>query len=152
MMKQLIVNKLNRTVFELWTGILAFGILCSVVAFFVNNPGLYILCLLIGILSALAAGYHMWWSIDRALDLGEEGATKSIRLQFLIRYLFLTAVLAFTGIFFGSYVLAAFLGILGIKVGSYLQPVSKKLSTAIYGEEILPDIIEFIDDDDDVKK
>ena len=37
--------------------------------------------------------------------------------------------------------LTAFIGVMGLKVSAYLQPVTKKISRAVYGEEILPDII-----------
>lgn len=142
-------NKLNRTVFELWSGIIAFGLLCAIADIFVPDKIEYIICLLIGIVTALAASYHMWWAIDRALDEGEGGAAKKIRLQFVYRYLALIVVLGIVGVFFGEYVLGTFAGIVGIKVSAYLQPLEKKLSDLVYGEEILPEKIEYLYDEDE---
>ena len=139
-------NKINRTVFELWIGIIAFGLVCLIADIFVPDKITYLICLLIGIITALAAAYHMWWSIDRALDEGEGAATKKIRLQFVYRYLALIIVLGATGIFFGEYVLGTFAGIVGIKVSAYLQPLAKKISNLVYGEEILPEKIEYLYD------
>ncbi|MCQ2081868.1 MAG: hypothetical protein MJZ11_09415 [Lachnospiraceae bacterium] len=140
--------RLNRTVFELWVGILMFAIVGQIVAIFIPNPGKCSLNLWIGTLTALIASFHMWWSLDRALSFDNDNAVKSIRIQFLLRYLFLIAVMGVCGVFFGEYVLAAFFGITGIKIGAYLQPLTKKISTLIYGEEILPPRIEYIDDKD----
>lgn len=142
-------DRINRTVFELWCGIIAFGVLCMAATFFVSDKLKYIVCLLIGIMSALAAAYHMWWALDRALDEGEGAATKKIRLQFVYRYLTLIVILGATGIFFGEYVLGTFAGIVGIKVAAYLQPLEKKISTLVYGEEILPEKIEYLYDEDE---
>lgn len=91
--------------------------------------------------------FHLWWSLDRAFELDEASAAKSARIQFLLRYLFLIIVLTVSGLFFKEYVLATFVGITGTKIGAYLQPLTKKISTKIYGVEILPPIIEYIDDE-----
>ena len=148
MIKQM-KNKINRTVFELWIGIIIFGLVCAIADIFVPDKLKYLVCLLIGVVTAIAAAYHMWWSIDRSLDKGEGGAAKDIRLQFVLRYFALIVVLGAVGIFFGEYVLGTFAGILGIKVAAYLQPLEKKLSNLVYGEEILPEKIEYLYDEDE---
>lgn len=138
---------INRTLFELWLGILAFGLFCQLAVFFMPNPGIYSISLWIGVLAAVLASFHMWWSFDRAFDMDEKAATKNVRLHYLLRYLFLIAVLAASGIFFGNYVLATFAGILGMKIGAYLQKPAKKISTLIYGVEILPPLIKESEED-----
>lgn len=126
-----------------------FSLLGQVIALFIPDSLKCSVNLWIGTLAAFMASFHMWWSIDRALSLDNDNAVKSIRIQFLLRYLFLIAVMGVCGVFFGEYVLAAFYGITGIKIGAYLQPVTKKISTLVYGEEILPPRIEYIDDKED---
>lgn len=139
---------INRTLFELWLGILAFGLVCQAAFFLMPDPGIYSIALWIGIAAAFLASFYMWWSFDRAFEMDEKAATKSVRLHYLLRYLFLAAVLAASGIFFGNYVLATFAGILGMKIGAYLQKPAKKISTLIYGIEILPPLIEPEDEDE----
>ena len=143
-----IQNAINRTVFELWVGILLFGIVCEFVVFLVSNKMAYSICLLVGIIAAIAASWHMWWSINRSFDQGVENAPKSMSIQFIFRYIFLIVVLGCMGLCFGSYVLATFLGIMGMKAAAYMQPLTKKVSTLVYGEEILPPVIEYLYDDE----
>lgn len=139
--------RINRTVFEIWTGIIIFGFLCEFGVFFIPSKVIYSVCLLVGILTAVLASYHMWWSIDRSLDYGVD-APKKLSMHFMIRYIFLIIVLGIMGFRFGSYVLVTFVGIMGMKAGAYLQPVTKKLSTLLYGEEILPPVIEYLYDEE----
>jgi len=140
-MRAKIANTLNRTLFELWIGIIFWGIVLTVILIFVPSKFDYGMALLMGVAASLTATLHMWWSLDRALSRNADKAAKFIRIQFLLRYLFLIIILGISGLLFDEYVLASFGGILGMKVAAYLQPFSKKISTLIYGVEILPDII-----------
>lgn len=141
------IKKLNRTLFELWIGIAFLGLLMMVVIFFVPSKVDYAVSLLVGIVTAIIASWHMWWSFDRALSRDVENAMKSARIQYLYRYLFLILVLGAMGVIFGEYVLATFAGISCMKFSAYLQPFTKKISTLVYGVEILPEII-YPDSDD----
>ncbi|MCR4788979.1 MAG: hypothetical protein K5888_10360 [Lachnospiraceae bacterium] len=145
-------DRINRTVFELWTGELIFGLLAQAAVFFFPDKLRYSACLWIGVISAMAASYHMWWALDRSLEQGESEAPKQIRLQYVLRYLAMCIVLGAVGIFFGSYVLAAFAGLIGIKISAYMQPLTKKISRLVYGEEILPPVIEYLYDDEEIKE
>lgn len=136
-----LILKLNRTVFEMWTGILIYGLVCELGVFLVPSKGVYSISLWCGIATALIASFHMWWSINRALEAGEAEASKKMSVQYIIRYMCLVIVLGVFGVMTGSYVLATFVGILGVKAGAYLQPVTKKISVFIYGEEVLPPVI-----------
>lgn len=140
-MKNKITETVDRYVFDLWIGILAFGVICELGVFFAPSKGNYTVCLWVGIITALCAAYHMWWSIDRAFDYGD-AAPKKMSIQFIIRYMVFVIVLGIMGVLFGSYVLITFLGIVSIKASAYMEPLSKKLSVLIYGEEILPPVIE----------
>ncbi|MCQ2499110.1 MAG: ATP synthase subunit I [Lachnospiraceae bacterium] len=135
------IKKLNRTLFELWVGIAFLYPILMIVIFFVPSKLDYAISLSVGIVTALVASWHMWWSFDRALSRDVEGAMKSVRIQYLYRYLFLILVLGVVGMIFKEYVLATFAGISCMKFSAYLQPITKKVSTLVYGVEILPDII-----------
>ena len=141
-------NRINRTVFELWTGELIVGVLASSTVFFVNDKGIYLLCLWIGVITAMAASYHMWWAIDRSLEYSESDVPKQMGVQFIYRYLALCLVLGIVGVLLGAYVLGTFVGILGIKLSAYMHFLTKKISTLFYGEEILPPKIMYIDDEE----
>lgn len=138
----MIKDKINRTVFELWVGILIYGILCQFIVLLVKDKIAFSICLWSGIVCAILSAFHMWWSLERALDLDEGGAIKNMRVQFVIRYFVLVLVLGAMGVIFGSYVLATFLGIVGVKASAYIHFITHRISTMIYGEEILPPVIE----------
>lgn len=140
-MKERII-RINRTLFELEIGILIFGSVSQVFVFFLKDKAGYSLGLWMGILIAAVSAFHMWWSLDRALDLEEKTAVKKMSTHNVLRYLFIVA--AFALICVGGYAspLAAFLGIMGLKASAYMQPFTKKISTLIYGKEIHPELIE----------
>ena len=86
------ITKINRTLFELETGILLFGAVCQVFVLFLKDKGTYSLGLWIGILIAAVSAFHMWWSLDRALDLPERAAVKFMSTHNIFRYLFLSLI------------------------------------------------------------
>ncbi len=135
-------EKINRTLFELGIGILIFGIVCQLFVVFVQGKAGYSIGLWIGIVTALVAAFHMWWSLDRGLDFGEKAAVSYLTKHNMIRYAVIIIVIVVVAVTKVGNPLSAFLGIMGLKAGAYLQPLTKKISRCIYGEEILPPLIE----------
>lgn len=135
-------EKVNRTLFELGIGILIFGVVCQLLVFFVKDKAGYSIGLWIGIVTAFFAAVHMWWSIDRGLDFGEKAAVSYLTKHNMIRYIVIIIVIVAVAVTKIGNPLSAFLGIMGLKAGAYLQPLTKKISRCIYGEEILPPLIE----------
>lgn len=136
-----VITKMNRTLFELLTGIVIFGIICQLFVFWVKDRADYSAGLWIGILTAGISAYHMWRSLDRGLDLGEKGAVNYLSRQNIIRYVFITVVLIATAVTGIGNPLSAFLGIMGLKVSAYMNALTRKISKLLYGEEILPELI-----------
>ena len=136
------ITRINRTLFELETGIVMFGAVCQIFVFLIEDKAAYSLGLWMGILVAGLSAFHMWWSLDRALELPERAAVKSMSTHNILRYVFITAVLALIAISGIANPLSAFLGIMGLKASAYMHFITKKISTMIYGEEILPPLIE----------
>ena len=118
-----------KTVVEMWVGEWIFLVICECAGFFFARNDLvsYSVGLLCGVLLAMAATYHMWWVLDRALDFDEKTAQKMIGTRYLLRY-FALIVMLFTlwGTGIGN-PFAAFLGYMGLKVGAYLQPLVDKI-------------------------
>jgi len=127
---------INKTLIELLTGILLFGIICQIIgAFFVKEPAPYSSGLWIGIVTAMAAAVHMYRSLDRALDLDADSAGKRIQMQSIIRYVFIVIIMGITMVNGYTNPLAAFLGIMGLKVAAYLQPFTHKLIIRFFAKE-----------------
>lgn len=124
---------INRTLLEMMCGIVLFGILCFVCGiWFVPQKGSCALGLLLGILTALGMAYHMSWTFDRYLGLPEKAAVRKVMLHAIGRYLVVALVL-FTILFTGiANPLTAFLGIMGLKIGAYLQPLIHRVTVKKY--------------------
>ena len=104
-----LLEKVNETVLELWTGILIWGAACQLIPiWFIKDKGGYSLGLWIGVILASAAAFHMLWSLDRGLD--REGAAQGfIRKHAFIRYAVIVAVFAVVMLTGAANPLAAFL-------------------------------------------
>lgn len=136
------ITRINRTLFELETGIVIFGVICQLFAFLVGDKAGYSYGLWLGILIAMLSAFHMWWSLDRALDLPERAAVKSMGTHNILRYTIITMAFVLIAISGIANPLSAFLGIMGLKASAYMNFITKKISTMIYGEEILSPLIE----------
>ncbi|MCR4650999.1 MAG: ATP synthase subunit I [Lachnospiraceae bacterium] len=130
-----LLDRPDDTLVELWTGIIAYGVLCCLVGVWWVDSGVrYLLGVGIGILLALACAWHMWWSIDRNLEYnaGNEKAAGAYALKYsMIRYAFILCIFAMVCVTDVAYPLAAFLGIMGLKAGAYLQPFVNKIRSRI---------------------
>ena len=131
-MKTAMINtlkKINRTVLEMDLGILFLG------AFIAKDEAMYAKSLWFGVLLALVSTYHMYRSLDRALDQPEKTATKMIIRAYILRYvmlIFFLLVMMKTGvmnplIFFFTYVIC-------MKVTAFLQPLTHKLCNKLFHE------------------
>lgn len=125
------INKLKQisdVLPDLLIGILIYGVLCEVIGmFFVKNRLYYSIGLAIGIICAMAMAIHMAWSLNIALDLGEEGAVSKMKMHNLIRYGVLVVIFGLLMVSNVGNPLVAFLGIMGLKVAAYIQPFTHKL-------------------------
>ena len=116
-MKTAMINtlkKINRTVLEMDLGILFLGVSAQIIgAFIAKDEAMYAKSLWFGVLLALVSTYHMYRSLDRALDQPEKTATKMIIRAYVLRYvmlIFFLLVMMKTGvmnplIFFFTYVI-----------------------------------------------
>lgn len=143
------ITVINRTLFELETGILLFGILCQIPVFLVKEKAGYSLGLWIGIVAAMLGAFHMWWSLDRALDLPEKAAVRSMSTHNIIRYLAFVVIIGGIAVSGIANPLSAFLGIMSLKASAYMHFITRKISVVFYGEEILPPLIEEPADEQD---
>ena len=119
--------KIDTTLKELLIGIIAMGFLFQItIVWFIKNKISFSLGLWIGVFLAVFLAWHMWKTIDEALDMGEAGAQKVMRKQSLLRYAIIIIVLAVLMCTEYANPLAAFLGVMTLKVAAYLQPVTHK--------------------------
>lgn len=120
-------RKIDSTLLELCMGILAYGVIFEIVLLLFSRNPVYSIGLWIGIILALAGAYHMWWSLNRGLDLPEKAAVKSMSAQNIIRYVMIAVVLAVLMCTNFANPIFAFCGYMGMKVSAYLNPLIHRL-------------------------
>ena len=124
--KERILN--NETLLEMWLGTVLFGIVCQVgLIWFLKDKTGYSIGLWLGIAAALLTVLHLSVSLERALDLDEGSAKKHMVTQNIVRYFVIIIFLVALMITDFANPLAAFLGLMGVKAGAYLQPVLHKV-------------------------
>lgn len=118
----------NVTVADLTVGILFYGVLCETICMFaVQRKFYYGMGILIGLFMAIATAVHMNYTIGLALSADEKGAIGISRKYSMLRYAvtaILLAVLCLTGF---ADPIAAFIGLMGLKIAAYMQPLTHKL-------------------------
>lgn len=123
------LREMNSALPGLVAGILLWGLVCEVfVLIFAPDRANHSIGLLIGVLVAVGMSIHMAYSLNIAVTLDEKGAKASAVKNNLLRYtvvVVIFAILMVTGI---GNPLVAFLGVLGLKVSAYLQPLLEKFS------------------------
>ena len=125
-------TSLRQTLYEMLTGMAVWGIVCEFVGiWFVPDQMKYTFGLWIGILLAAGMAAHIAWSVNWAVDLNQKSAENKIRLHAVLRYVVVLAV--FAVLIFTDFAnpLAAFLGIICLKVSAFLQPFAHKLFNAL---------------------
>ena len=120
--------RIPETLGELYVGIIVTSALLQVtLVWFAEEKVSYSMGLWAGAVIAVIFAWHMWGTLDQALGLGEAGAQKVMRRQSLIRYGLVAGMLGLLMITRAASPLAAFLGIMTLKVAAYLQPVTHKV-------------------------
>lgn len=135
------IQKVNRTLFELETGIFIFAVICQFVLLFFSNRKELSIGLWTGVFMAFFCAWHMWWTLERGLELGEKGAAAYLGRQNMIRYILIVMVLGLTALWGIGNPLTAFTGVMGLKVSAYMQPLTKKISKIFYEEKKLQEAI-----------
>lgn len=125
----------NRTLLEMYTGILFFALICQIPGcFFPKYVASFSLGLWFGVLLACFAVFHMYFTLDRALDLPEKAAAKKIFAGYLTRYVIFIVALVVTALSGWMHPLVVFLGYMSLKVTALIQPFTHKLYNKLFHE------------------
>ncbi len=123
------LRKINTALPGLLVGIILFGILCQALVFFVveDKTG-YSIGLWVGVLTAIFMAFHMAVTLNAAVERDVKGAQAAATRQNMIRYLIVVVILGVLMLTEVGNPLAAFAGVMGLKVSAYLQPLFARLS------------------------
>lgn len=118
----------NETLRELLFGILFFGIFVQIpLAVFTENRLYHAVGLWLGVLTACVMAVHMAAALDSALVMGEKGASGYLQRKAVLRYALVCVLIVVLGVTDTGNPVTYFLGVMGLKLGAYLQPVTHKL-------------------------
>lgn len=120
-------KKIDPTLFELCLGILIYGVIFEIALLIFARDPAYGIGLWIGVFLAVAGAFHMWWSLDRGLDLPEKEAVKSMGTQNIIRYVILVIMMGILMCTEFANPIFAFCGYMGMKISAYLNPLIHRL-------------------------
>ena len=120
--------KKENTLLELLVGIIFLGVTIQLGVVIVSKNYLYnAIGLWSGIAIACVSTIHMKRSIEDALDLGERGAIKHIRIAYLKRMLIAIVIMGVVIYFHLGNPISLLIGVFPLKLAAYLQPLIHKL-------------------------
>lgn len=119
---------INSALPGLLSGIVLFGVLCQIVGvFLVADKAGYSIGLWIGVFTAIFMALHMALSLNAAVERDVKGAQAAATRQNLIRYAVVVIIMGILMVTEAGNPLAAFAGVMGLKVSAYLQPLFGRL-------------------------
>ena len=134
------LRRLNDALPELVLGILLYGIAVELAGvWFVADKVRYTIGLLIGIALAVGMAINMAIVLQDAVDLyGGEHAQGKIIAKSILRYLIVVVVFFVMMKFELGNLYTAFIGVFGLKVAAYMQPLTHKLVLKLQGRGATP--------------
>lgn len=123
------LKKINTALPGLILGIILFGAMSQIAGFFlVDDKADFGRGLWIGVVTAIFMAFHMAISLNSAVERDVKGAQAAATRQNIIRYLVVVIILVILMVTKIGNPLAAFVGVMGLKVSAYAQPVFNKLT------------------------
>lgn len=125
------MNRLDPTVRDLLTGALLYGIIVEIIGLiFVEERLRYSLGILVGYICVVGIICHMYWILEKALDMDPDSASKYSLRNSLLRYVCIFAVLVAAMLIPQVSLIAVVIMLLGIKISAYMQPIIYKYITS----------------------
>ncbi|MBO5474673.1 MAG: ATP synthase subunit I [Lachnospiraceae bacterium] len=125
-------KKIDPTLFDLCLGIVLYGVVFEIILLCISRKPSYSIGLWIGVILAVAGSVHMWWSLNRSLDMASKDAGKTVGTNNLVRYFVI--VLVILALIYTDFAnpIFAFCGYMGMKVSAYLNPVIRRISEKVF--------------------
>lgn len=129
------LKRINAVLPELIWGILIYGIVIQLAGvWFVNDKLRYSSGLWIGIAMAVGMAIHMAIVLNDAADIAaEEAAKKRVIFQSTLRYVIVVILFFLVAYFRLGDLITLFFGVMGLKAGAYLQPLTHKVFLKLTG-------------------
>lgn len=130
------LKRLDPTVRDLLTGALLYGIIVEIIGMIlVENRLSYSLGILVGYICVVFMVCHMYLTLEKALDMDPDSASKFSTRKNILRYVILVIILMLVAWLPKVSVMAVIIMIFGMKISAFLQPViSKYITSKIFKE------------------
>lgn len=131
------LRRLNDALPNLVIGIIIYGILIQLIGvWFVADRLGYSIGLWYGIAIAIGTAINLAQVIYDSVSLGDsDRARKKLIFKSLLRYVVIVVLFTILGYFRFGNLFTAFLGMLGLKISAYAQPLLGKIINRISGRE-----------------
>lgn len=122
------MDKAKQVLKEMFTGLIVWLVAAMVILIIISNHKLAMAAgLLLGGMAAAGLMIHMYHHLDIALDMDEKHAQSHIRYAALRRLFFMALIIAVSMIFYKYFhPVGAVIGIFGMKISAYMQPIVHK--------------------------
>ena len=131
------LKRINEGLPGLIAGILLYGIIVQFTGvWFVEERMAYSIGLWYGIAIAIGMAIHMAYVIyDAVIFYGEEKANTRVAAKSVLRFFVVAILFGILSYFNLGNLFAAFIGVMGLKVSAYLQPLFQKVVNKLTGRE-----------------
>ena len=131
------LRRINESLPTLIAGIVIYGVIVQLAGvWFVDDKWAYSIGLWYGIAIAIGMGINIAIVIYDTVTFYEgENANKRVAAKSILRYGVVGVLLGILGYFNIGNLFAAFLGVMGLKVSAYFQPLLTKLVNKLLGRD-----------------
>lgn len=131
------LRRINESLPGLVAGIVIYGVIVQLAGvWFVEDKWAYSIGLWYGIAIAIGMGINMAVVIyDTVTFYDAESANKRVAAKSVLRYGVVAVLLGILGYFNFGDLIAAFLGVMGLKVSAYMQPLLRKVVNKLTGRD-----------------
>ncbi len=125
------LKRINNALPGLVLGIVIYGVIIQLIGvWWVERKLYYSIGLWFGIVVAIVMAINMAIVIYDAVEIyGTEHANRRIIMKSILRYAIIVVLFFILGYFHLGSIVTAFIGVLGLKISAYFQPLARKLFT-----------------------
>lgn len=129
------ISRIDRTLAELIAGIILSGVIAGIIGiFFVSHKAGFCISLCIGTFAAGLLAVHMYVTLSRMMDMHEDDRDGYIRRSYVLRFIFMAALVLCGLKIPALHFPGLFLGLLTLKASVYLRPLTHPLVGKLYGD------------------
>lgn len=134
-------HKARKVLKELYIGIAMYAFIFAIIGIIFMRPiWMYLLSLAVGALGAGLQAYSIYDTLDITLDLSEKKAKSFAMLRSMSRLIICLVLMVVAVLIHWTAFVGVTIGLLGLKISAFINPIVKKITTKIDGVEDTLDI------------